>query len=83
MSTIDDFINRKYMHKSDLPEDGSGVVLTIDSCTVETMQDGERKLAASIVEEDWKPCLLNNACRKMGEPSSGSSVRSRIVRYRQ
>ena len=29
MKSIDDFMERKFMHKSDLPEDGSGVTLTV------------------------------------------------------
>ena len=59
MASIDEFLDRKYMHKDELPPDGSGVVLTIDQIEVEKMDDGKPKPVAHFVEKGFKPVVLN------------------------
>ena len=67
--SIDDYENRKYLHKTDLPEPK---VLTLANVTDEKMEDGAIKPAVHFEEPEYKPCLLNKTNRLMIARITGS-----------
>ena len=69
--SIDDYINRRYLHKSDLP---SPRTATVKHTTDDTMQDGAIKAAIHFEEEDIKPLLANVTNLKSIARISGTSM---------
>ena len=54
--SIDDYENRRYLHKTDLP---TPKVFTLAEVTDEKMEDGSIKPAVHFQESKYKPCVLN------------------------